>query len=442
MKHITKQLLIQYQKQFSSRPQNIVLQRSVMTNGIYLASRNPDVTIRDTNQWSYEIPAGSIRDQKKTGTCWLMATLVLAEKAINDNLKTEDVALSKSFLYFYDKLEMSNSFLQTIIDTKDEALESRHVQHILHEKQQDGGWMSNATQLIEKYGVVPEAVMPNTEDTEDSGPINSILNEKLVLYAQKIRSASDSQAVKQTAMAEIYHILALSFGVPPDAFSFDIIPKEDDDKKGKKTTSKKDLKTIHATPLEFWKKYGTKLNDFAHISFLLDHKMKHYGTLYEEDSVDAMYGKPFCTAKLRFSKEIEEAMKKQLMHDEPVWFAWDVGKQFSQKLGILDSELWKYDDIYDTHDKLEKDLRGLYQDYSERGIHATAIVGFREEKGVVTHWKVKNSWGKKQGQDGYISMNANYAKDYMLDVTLRLTYVPNSIRAVFETKPVIVRYWE
>ena len=196
MKHVTKQLLAQYQKQFSSRPQNIVLQRSVMTNGIYLASRNPDVTIRDTNQWSYEIPAGSIRDQKKTGTCWLMATLVLAEKAINDNLKTEDVALSKSFLYFYDKLEMSNSFLQTIIDTKDEALESRHVQHILHEKQQDGGWMSNATQLIEKYGVVPEAVMPNTEDTEDSGPINSILNEKLVLYAQKIRSASDSQAFK------------------------------------------------------------------------------------------------------------------------------------------------------------------------------------------------------------------------------------------------------
>ena len=149
MKHITPSTLKSYQNHFDNDAKNKVLQRAVMTNGIHLASRNPDVVARDKNLWSYEIPTGAIRDQKRTGTCWLMASLAMAEKTVNDNLKSKPIELSKSYLYFYDKLEMANAYWQNIVDTRDEPLDSRHVQSILKSKQGDGGYWSEAVDLIE-----------------------------------------------------------------------------------------------------------------------------------------------------------------------------------------------------------------------------------------------------------------------------------------------------
>ncbi len=202
------------------------------------------------------------------------------------------------------------------------------------------------------------------------------------------------------------------------------------------------MQSIHSTPQDFWKKYGTNLREFVTIEFLLDHKKDQWNTFYETDSVDFMYGKPEQTATVKFSAEIEKAIKKQLKNDEPVWFSWDTGKQFSSKTGILDSEIWKYNDIYGQDEKLDKDLRGIYKDHSGAGFHATAIVGYREENGEITHWKVKNSWGKELGQDGYISMNANYLQDYVLDATVRKKYLPKSVREIFNQTPVVVRYWD
>lgn len=88
-------------------------------------------------------------------------------------------------------------------------------------------------------------------------------------------------------MAEIYKILTLSFGTPPREFNFDFIPKKDEDKKksdkdknaDKKPKNAKDLQSVHSTPQDFWKKYGTNLRNFVTLDFLLDHKkepMEHF----------------------------------------------------------------------------------------------------------------------------------------------------------------------
>ncbi len=449
MKSISIASLRQYQQQFDKNPHNRVLQRAVMANGVYKASRNPAVVAYDKNAWSYEIPTGDIGDQKSTGTCWLMAALVLAEKSVTENLKSEPVKLSKSYLYFYDKLEMANAFLQKMIDLRDEPLESNHVQYLLREKQSDGGWWFEAADLIGKYGVVPTATMPDTEDSMNSASINQTLNERLAYDAKKLREAANPQAAKDECLAEIYQLLTLSFGTPPQEFTFDYMPKPDD-KGGKKDTkekddtskNKKDLHTIHTTPQEFWKKYGTELTDFVTLEFMRDRKRLKWDTLYETDGVEFMYGNREQALVTRFSPAIEKAVKQQLLGDEPVWFAWDVSRQFSSKLGIMDADLWKYNDVYGIRDELDADERGLYQDYNASTMHATAIIGFREENGIVTHWKVKNSWGKERGQDGYVSMNANYLQKYVTEATLRKKYLPKTLQAIAETKPTTVRYWE
>lgn len=449
MKEISPTSLKIYKSSFSKDKTNEIAQRAVIVNGIYNSTRNYEAVNLDQNQWSYEIDAGDIHDQARSGRCWLYAALVLAEVKMAKKLKISSLKLSKSYLNFYDKLEMCNSFYQSIIDSRNEELFSKKVQNILSTKQYDGGYWHEAANLIEKYGVVPESAMTETRDTKLSSSLNSILDEKLSNDAKKIRDSKNPQELKEQLLDEVYKILAISYGLPPEKFVFDFSPEKNDKKsknkdekeKKKEDKNKKNLKTIHTTPLDFWKKYGFEINDFACLSFMLDYKKSNWETFYEEDGVDSMYDKKYQFATTKMSNEIKQSIIKQLKNGEPVWFSWDVEKQFSGKLGILDSELWKYNDLYDLKLNLDKESRGFYHDISN-SLHATAIVGYREEKGKITHWKVKNSWGKDHGQSGFISMNDNYLDNYILDAVVRKKYLPENVQDIFNTKPTVIRYWD
>ncbi len=449
MKEISKSSLKKYKSSFYDDKNNQIAQRAVISNGIYQSTRDYSAVNLDQNQWSYEIDAGDIHSQEQSGRCWLYAALVLAETKMAKNLKVANLKLSKSYLYFYDKLEMANSFYQNIIDIRDKDLHSKDVQHILRVKQYDGGYWHEAANLIEKYGVVPESAMTETQDTKNSGSLNSILNEKLSIDAQKLRDSKKPEELKEQLLTEIYKILAISYGQPPEDFTFDYLPQEDKDKKdddkkskdSKKDSNKKNLKTIKSTPLEFWQKYGVEISDFVSLNFMLDYKKSKWNTHYEENDVDSMYGKKYRFATIQISDSVKKSIVKQLKNNEPVWFSWDVEKQFSNKLGILDSNIWKYNELYGLNLSLDKESRGLYRDISN-SLHATAIVGFREENGKITHWKVKNSWGKDRGQSGYISMNDNYLEDYVLDATIRKKYLPKAVQEIFDKQPEIITYWK
>ena len=221
MKEISKSSLKKYKSSFYDDKNNQIAQRAVISNGIYQSTRDYSAVNLDQNQWSYEIDAGDIHSQEQSGRCWLYAALVLAETKMAKNLKVANLKLSKSYLYFYDKLEMANSFYQNIIDTRDKDLHSKDVQHILRVKQYDGGYWHEAANLIEKYGVVPESAMTETQDTKNSGSLNSILNEKLSIDAQKLRDSKKPEELKEQLLTEIYKILAISYGQPPEDFTFD-----------------------------------------------------------------------------------------------------------------------------------------------------------------------------------------------------------------------------
>ena len=66
----------------------------------------------------------------------------------------KDFELSQSYLFFWDKLEKANYFLEQIIDTVDEELEGRLVQELMSKPVQDGGQWDMAANLVEKYGLV------------------------------------------------------------------------------------------------------------------------------------------------------------------------------------------------------------------------------------------------------------------------------------------------
>ena len=85
-----------------------------------------------------------------------------------DELKLKDFEMSQAFLMFYDKLEKANYFLESVIATREEPLEGRLVSWLLQGPLQDGGQWDMFVNLVEKYGLVPKWIMPESFHSSNS----------------------------------------------------------------------------------------------------------------------------------------------------------------------------------------------------------------------------------------------------------------------------------
>ena len=103
------------------------------------------------------------------------------------SLKLETFELSENFVYFYDKLEKANYFLENILETLDEPGDSRLIAWLLESPVADGGQWDMIVSLIEKYGIVPKYAMPETTPSSESAEMNAALTEKLRGYACVLR---------------------------------------------------------------------------------------------------------------------------------------------------------------------------------------------------------------------------------------------------------------
>lgn len=70
--------------------------------------------------------------------------------------------LSQNYALFFDKLEKSNYFLESILETLNEPTAGRLVTYLLSGPLGDGGQWDMFANLVEKYGVVPKEIMPET----------------------------------------------------------------------------------------------------------------------------------------------------------------------------------------------------------------------------------------------------------------------------------------
>lgn len=67
--------------------------------------------------------------------------------------KLEEFEFSQSYIFWCDKFEKSNYFLESIMSTLNETTDSRLIQHLLSNPVQDGGQWDMLTNLIEKVKI-------------------------------------------------------------------------------------------------------------------------------------------------------------------------------------------------------------------------------------------------------------------------------------------------
>lgn len=436
-KAISQEQLQNFQADLDKHEGHEVNERAVTKNGILSVSADYRSEVAMDRVFSIDIDTGKVADQKRSGRCWMFAALNTMRHSMREKLHMkDDFELSQNYTFFWDKLEKSNYFLENVLQTAELPTSDRKVAWLMQTPQQDGGQWDMLVALIQKYGVVPQTVMPETFNSSNSMEINKQLNLKLRKDAVELRelvaankSDADIQKAKEKMLNEIYRMLAYTFGEPPANFDFEY-----------RDTDNNYHRIENITPQEFFKKYvGWNLDDYVSIinAPTADKPFNHMYTV-------EMLGNVLGGRQVRHLNLDMQTFRKvaieQLKHGESVWFGSDVGQESDRKKGIMDTNLYHQDELFDVDFSMSKAER---LDYGESMMtHAMVLTGVDLVDGQPTKWKVENSWGDKVGEKGFFVMSDDWMEEFCYQIVVNKKYLPKDLQEILKEEPTVLAPWD
>ncbi|CCI85201.1 hypothetical protein FC52_GL001196 [Lactobacillus pasteurii DSM 23907 = CRBIP 24.76] len=439
VKEITSETIDNFKADLSNHSAFNVASRAAQENGIFKASQNLQATIDLTPTFSVEIETGKPSDQKQSGRCWMFSALNTMRHPLQKNYKIKDFELSQNYTNFWDKFEKSNWFFENVIASADKPLDDRKVAFLFTTPQQDGGQWDMLCGLIEKYGIVPKSVYPETFNATSSAALNDTLNTLLRKDGLELRklvnegkSAEEVEARKLEMLNDVFRILAISLGVPPKKFNFEY---RDDDNV---YHIDKDI-----TPQEFFKKYVNMDLD-NHISTInAPTEDKPFHKVFSVEYLGNVQGGRQVRHLNLTVDEMKDLIIKQLQSGEVVWFGSNVVKDSERKAGLLDTELYKRDELFDVDFSMTKAER-LVSGESMMD-HAMVITGVDLVDGKPTKWKIENSWGEKAGFKGYFVMSDKWFETFVYQAVINTAILPEDLKKAYEDgkdNPIELQPWD
>ena len=252
--------ILRMREGFLKNDEKMLRMNAVTKSGIDAVSQVFDAPINTPNVFSRELKSGEVTSQNGSGRCWLFAALNILRLEVMKTCELDSFELSQPYLFFWDKLEKANYFLENILNNLEEAQGSRLLSFLLGGPFNDGGQWDMIVSLVEKYGIVPKSAMPESHSTSNSGRMNKFLTLKAREYAKILRDGhknglplAELREKKDGMLAEVFDMLCLCMGVPPVRFDFECRGKEE-----------RFTRDLGLTPHAFYEKYvGTKLRDYV-----------------------------------------------------------------------------------------------------------------------------------------------------------------------------------
>jgi len=435
-KAISMDQIANYQADLDQHPAAKVIERSVTKNGILASSQDIPAMSQTTPVFSIDLDTGGVANQKQSGRCWMFAALNTMRHALADKFKLKNFELSQNYTFFWDKFEKANYFYENVLATADQPTSSRKVAWLMTTPQQDGGQWDMLVALIQKYGIVPKSVMPETYNSSKSAEINSTLNLKLRKDAVELRelvaakaSADDIQARKEKMLNEVYRMLAYAFGEPATEFDWEY---RDDDK------------NYHIdkglTPQSFFKKYiGWNLDDYVSIINAPTDDKPYNHTYTIEMLGNVLGGREVKHLNVSMA-DFKQLAIKQLQAGQSVWFGCDVGQSSDRQKGVMATDVYSKDELFDVDLSMSKAER---LDYGESLMtHAMVITGVDLVDGQPTKWKVENSWGDKVGEKGFFVMSDAWMDEYCYQVVVNKQFLSDDLKAAQAEEPTVLAPWD
>lgn len=435
MPEISNDLLMQLREEESAK---VALARNAATQvGIEAASLNREKIQHTSTAVSHRLDDWKATSQKKSGRCWLFSSLNFLRSRARESLGIKNFEFSQSYVFFWDKFERANWFLTDIIATSGEPVDGRLVQFLLGDVLGDGGQWDMAVSVYMKYGLVPKEVMPESEASTNSRPMNARLRAVLHIGALRLReaiaagaSAEEVDAQRRKILADVWKILVVCLGEPPVRFNWQWRDDEGNFHRDGEIT-----------PHEFYERHvGVDLSEY--ICLVDDPRPENPKGSMEtvEHLGNVVGGRPirYLNAPV---EEIKRIAAAQIAAGEAVWFGADVSQPYDRGLGFFVTGIHDYDGLFDvdfSSTKLERVRSG-----ESAMDHAMLFTGVDlDEAGQPRAWRVENSWGDEPGDSGFFTMDDQWFTDNVFEVVVPKSALPEDLAAAVDSEPIVLPAWD
>ncbi|WVF69407.1 hypothetical protein IAT40_004184 [Kwoniella sp. CBS 6097] len=384
---------------------------------------------------------GPRTNQASSGRCWLFATTNVLRYNVIEQLKLGDFELSQNYLFFYDKLEKANYYLENVLDLLEEPLDGRLLSYLNQAPVNDGGQWDMAVNIIEKYGVIPKILYPEAFSSTASGRLNSLLTSKLREYSLLLRQAAASTAhfhsslrkLKSTFMSEIFSTLSIALGSPPRP-----------DQKLHWSYYDRDNKyhSWSGTPKEFYEQYGKRKSMDPKDSFSLIHDPRNaYEKLYSVERLGNVWqGGPVRYVNAPITV-LEDAVIAGIKANTPLFFGCDVGKASNTAEGVMDCDVYDIQAAYGF--KLGMNKAQRLETGESSMTHAMVITAVHlDESGRPVRYKVENSWSDSAGEKGWFMMSGAWFREYVFQVVVPRSIVDKKWSDILGSDAQMLKPWD
>ena len=434
-KGVTEAQIEEFRKSFDSDPSATVAQNAVSNADLSTLALRRDLVQNMDFSFSTKLDEWSATNQRRSGRCWLFATLNLFRVGAMKKMNVKNFEFSQAHIHFWDKLERANHFLEAILETSDRPVDDRTIHFLLSDPIGDGGQWNMATNLIRKHGLVPMSAYPESHSSSSTRSMNTVLKDILRTTASEIRgilddggSKNEARKHKEERMKEIWRVLCIHLGTPPEKFDWQW--RDKDKEFHRKGTM---------TPLEFVDEY-VEVDWEEYICIVNDPRNEYYRT-YTVDFLQNVAGGPPVVYLNVPSDEMKDITQRLLEDGIPVWMGCDVGKNMARKRGLWDADLYDLKGLYGIQFGMEKADRLRFG--QTMMTHAMLFTGVDVVDGKPRRWRVENSWGSEDsGEKGFYTMNDNWYDEHMFEIAAPRDYLTDEMKSGLEGDPIVLPAWD
>ena len=397
---------------------------------------NREMQGRIDHLFKYRVAVRGITDQKSSGRCWMFTSMNVLRPSIMEMFNVGEFDFSHNYLYFWDMLEKSNLFLENIIATAAKPVTDREVEHYFKAPVDDGGVWNLYYNVARKYGVVPQSVMPETEHSNNTSQMVSLLKEKLRREGWLLREAAAKgmkekglRMQKTAALKDIYRILALCLGEPVEDFTWRYKDK------GGRIVEKR------YTPKEFYAAVTPEDYIPENYIMIMNDPTREYYKVYEiQNYRNTVEGINWVYLNLP-NEDIKRAALASIKNNEAMYASCDVGKQHNQAQGISDPSMYDYGSLFGVDFGMDKTARILTRQSGSS--HAMTLIGVdTDANDVPVKWEFENSWGTNIGNRGYLTFTDEWFSEYMFRLVIHRRHLDSRAIGALGQKPVQLPAWD
>ncbi|KAF2830888.1 bleomycin hydrolase [Ophiobolus disseminans] len=441
----------EWEKELMEDPKNRLALAALSSNSANAVLSSRSATIADTQKFSIRIPleGSPVTNQASSGRCWLFAATNVFRVAIMKKYKLPEFQLSQAYLFYWDKIEKANYFLESILDTKSEEIDGRLVQALMAQPVGDGGQWDMVANLVNKYGLVPHSLYPDSFNATSSSTMDRLITTKLREDAVRLRSIATSSASpevikatianeKEKMLKEVHLILTLMLGPPPPpntAFTWEYYDKDNN------------LCTLRTRPTAFAKELSDNRTvralsgtDVHQLFSLVNDPRNPYNRLLSVKRLGNVYGGRPVTYVNVDMKTIKDACIAMLKRGIPIFFGSDVGKYSDSTKGIMDTALYDYELGFNI--KLGMSKAERLQTGESQMTHAMVLTAVHLDDGKPVRWRVENSWSDRVGDKGYFVMSDAWMDEFVYQAVVDPSVVSSTVKKVLEQKPKMLELWD